>query len=128
LHPTSALWDCLAADPELSRSLWDRRSLVADVDFEHVHFDRPWVPLHTPARSRGLLRPAIRALEELLAAAGVPTLQVLTGRGRHVLWRVARTAFVALAAGGRRAAPGARRIPAANASSPSWRGLNGPAR
>ena len=130
-HPTAALWDCLAADPELSRSLWDRRSLVVDIDFEHVHFDRPWAPLRSPARSRGLLRPAIGALEEILAGHGVPALQVLTGRGRHVLWRVARDsrAFASLARLGKpqeapsvaRSGPGGERVEPELAA--AWNGL-----
>ena len=97
--PTSELAARLARDPELARSLWDREALVADIDLEHVDFDHPERTLAEPERARALLRPTVEALTELLAAAGVPTLHLLTGRGHHLLWRVRKSsrAFAALA-------------------------------
>jgi hypothetical protein len=96
---TTELADRLAGDPELARSLWDRESLIADLDLEHVHFDQPALTLVEPERSRALLRPTVDAFLEQLATAGVPSLHLLTGRGHHLLWRVSRSspAFEALA-------------------------------
>jgi hypothetical protein len=97
--PTAELHVRLANDPELARSVWDRDALLVDLDLEHVHFDRPELPLLEPERSRALQRPTVRALGELLDRAGVPNLHLLTGRGHHLLWRIGRDspAYAALA-------------------------------
>jgi hypothetical protein len=97
--PSTELWAVLAGDRELARSLWDGAALVVDLDLEHVHFDRPWQPLAEPARSLAVQRPVVAALTGQLDEAQVPYLHLLSGRGHHLLWRVARgsRSFAALA-------------------------------
>jgi len=73
---------------EVSRSLWDRRSLVVDLDMEYVNFDFPGEAYLNPERSFGLQRPVVRAVRHLLAEHGIRPLHVLTGRGHHFLWQV----------------------------------------
>jgi hypothetical protein len=73
--PVASLWAAVDRDLELARSLWDRDGLLAHVDIEHVHFDRPWetyasaraaarahrtrtpLGLANPGRQPGLCRP-----------------------------------------------------------------------
>lgn len=86
--PTGRLWDRLDREPELARSLWDRASLVANLDLEHVHFDEPRRPLVEPERSEALQRPLVEAIERLLGAAGVDWTRLATGRGSHFCWRI----------------------------------------
>jgi hypothetical protein len=101
--PVSDTWALLEADPELSRALWDREDLIVDIDLEHVNFDRPAEPVRSPGRARELLAPTLSELRRRLDRAGVQRLEILTGRGRHLLWRVARgsRSFAALARLGR---------------------------
>jgi hypothetical protein len=40
-RPAADLWELLDERGEAARSLWDRRSLIVDLDVEHVHYDRP---------------------------------------------------------------------------------------
>src|SRR5262249_20387971 len=85
-HPARALpsppWPAggLGAPPEArleaARSLWDRASLIAHLDLEHVHFDRPWQPLAEPERSELLQRPLVEALGEALAEHGLAPLHL----------------------------------------------------
>ena len=94
------IWDLLDARLEAARSLWDRASLIAHLDLEHVHFDRPWEPLADPERSERLQRPLVDALSGILAEHGIAPLHLLTGRGHHFVWRIDRgsRAFRELAA------------------------------
>lgn len=98
--PAGQLWKLLDARLEAARSLWDRASLIAHLDLEHVHFDRPWEPLADPERSERLQRPLVDALCEILAEHGIAPLHLLTGRGHHFVWRIERgsRAFLELAA------------------------------
>lgn len=98
LTPTR-LPDLLATELEAARSLWDRRSLLAHLDLEHVHFDRPWEPVTDQPRSRRLQRPIVAVVRGILDQHHVPHLRILTGRGQHFVWRVDRdsSTFSALA-------------------------------
>jgi hypothetical protein len=88
--PAGKLWELLDARLEAARSLWDRASLIAHLDLEHVHFDRPWEPLADPERSERLQRPLADALAGILAEHGIAPLHLLTGRGHHFVWRIER--------------------------------------
>ena len=92
LVPLSAedIWEVLGARLEAARSLWDRISLIAHLDLEHVHFDRPWEALAEPVRSEILQRPLVEAIGEILATHGIAPLHLLTGRGHHFVWRIER--------------------------------------
>jgi hypothetical protein len=98
--PQAALWVAVDRVLELARSLWDRGGLLAHLDLEHVHFDRPGESFTQPERAFALQRPVAEAIERVLGAAGIEPLHVLTGRGHHWAWRIARDspAFWALAA------------------------------
>lgn len=89
-HPPSDLWRLLQAHGEVARSLWDREYLIADLDIEHVHFDRPGEPLHHCRRSRRIQAPVVEAILGLLASYGILPLHFLTGRGHHFMWRIRR--------------------------------------
>jgi hypothetical protein len=84
---------------ELARSLCDRDGLLAHVDIEHVHFDRPWETFAFPERAFALQQPVAAALEASLARRGIVPLHALTGRGHHWAWSISRhsPAFAALA-------------------------------
>lgn len=101
--PAGEIWELLGARLEAARSLWDRTSLIAHLDVEHVHFDRPWEPLADPERSELLQRPLVDAIAGILAEHGIAPLHLLTGRGHHFVWRIERgsRAFRMLAALGR---------------------------
>lgn len=101
--PVAEIWSLLDDQLEASRSLWDRTSLIAHLDLEHVHFDRPWLPLAEPERSYALQRPIAAAIREVLADHGIAPLQLITGRGHHFVWRIdlGSPAFALLAQLGR---------------------------
>lgn len=110
LRPPGELPRLLDEQLEAARSLWDRRSLLAHLDLEHVHFDRPWEALADRPRSAALQRPVVAAIESVLAGHGIEALHLLTGRGHHFVWRIAfeSPVFAALARLGR-PGPGLRR-------------------
>ncbi len=97
-RPVTDLEAMLHDDFEVARSLWDRDSLIAHLDIEHVHFDAPWEPLLYPKRSLFVQRDVVAAIEALLAEFGITALHLLTGRGHHFVWKVNRksAAFAAL--------------------------------
>jgi hypothetical protein len=64
--------------------------LLAHLDIEYVHFDRPWEVFVDPAHAFAVQQPAVAAVEERLAHAGISALHVLTGRGHHWSWRIPR--------------------------------------
>jgi hypothetical protein len=87
-HPVEALDSFFAEGAEIARSLWDSRSLLADLDVEYVNFDRPAEAFLHPARTFALQAPVQRAIERLLAGWGIATLHLLSGRGHHFIWRI----------------------------------------
>ncbi|HSG41096.1 MAG TPA: hypothetical protein VLE27_15770, partial [Thermoanaerobaculia bacterium] len=101
--PAEEVWDLLDERLAAARSLWDRASLIAHLDLEHVHFDRPWQPLADPGRCFALQRPVADAIRAVLAEEGIAPLHLLTGRGHHFVWRIGfeSPAFAALARLGR---------------------------
>lgn len=87
---------------EIRRSLWDRGSLLVDLDIEYVNFDFPAEPYLDPERTFALQEPVAAAALEILAEHGIPALHLLSGRGHHFVWRVRRRsrAFARLASAG----------------------------
>jgi hypothetical protein len=75
-------------DRELARSLWDRQSLLVDLDMECVNFDSPLEAYRFPERTFSIQRPVVDAIEELLASYGIVPLHLISGRGHHFLWRL----------------------------------------
>ncbi len=89
-RPVSELDACLRQQLDLGRSLWDRRSLIADLDIEYVNFDRPAEAYLDPDRVFGLQRPIVLAILAMLGEQGIQPLHLLSGRGHHFLWQMHR--------------------------------------
>jgi hypothetical protein len=99
-EPVSRLSDFFEARMEVSRSLWDRAALLVHLDVEYVNFDDPAEACRNPGRSFELQRPAVETTISLLRGYGIEPLHVLSGRGHHFVWSVAKgsRAFEKLAA------------------------------
>jgi hypothetical protein len=99
----SALARYLERGCDIERSLWDTKSLVADIDVDFENFDNPAAAYLEPARTFGITWPAYSAASEILGRDGIKPLDLIGGRGFHLVWRVARAseAFRRLAAVGR---------------------------
>lgn len=93
------LWECLAHGYDVSRSLWDKNSLIADIDIEYVNFDFPAEPYLDPERMFDLQRPVEDAVQRVLVEFGIRPLHLVSGRGHHFLWKIAKgsPAFLRLA-------------------------------
>lgn len=87
-HPLSDLEHFWDEGRDISRSLWDRKSLIAHLDIEYVNFDYPAEPYVEPNRIFELQRPIEWAVEGLLVDHGLQPLHLLSGRGHHFVWRV----------------------------------------
>jgi hypothetical protein len=79
---------CLDDNLELARSLWDRDSLLVDLDIEYVNFDFPAEPYLDPERTFSLQEPLELAIKTLLPGYGITPLHLLSGRGHHFIWRI----------------------------------------
>jgi hypothetical protein len=88
---------------DVERSLWDTRSLLADIDLDFENFDHAAVAYLEPERAFGLTQPVYSAASGILCRAGITPLDLISGRGFHLVWRIARTseAFRRLASIGR---------------------------
>ena len=89
-HPTHTLTSLLAQHTEVARSMWDRDSLLVDLDMEYVNFDDAAEPYRNFQRAFDIQRPIVRAIEELLTSYGIKPLHLLSGRGHHFIWRITR--------------------------------------
>ena len=88
--PISALDSLLDQGAEIARSLWDASALIADFDIEYVNFDRPDEAFLNPERTFALQVPVRQTIENLLAGYGIAPLHLLSGRGHHFVWQIAR--------------------------------------
>lgn len=88
--PPEGLEGALARSSEIERSLWDREALIAHLDLEYVNFDVPLAPYLDPARSFALQAPVVRAIQQVLLEHGLAPLHLLSGRGHHFSWKIAR--------------------------------------
>jgi hypothetical protein len=75
---------------EIFRSLWDRDSLLVDLNIEYVNFDSPTQPYIDFERTFLLQEPVKREIQNALLHCGIAPLHLLSGRGHHFLWRVRR--------------------------------------
>lgn len=75
---------------EISRSLWDRESLLLHLDIDYVNFDNPIKAYLDPERTFALQRPVELAVEAVLLDYGIKPLHLLSGRGHHFVWRISR--------------------------------------
>jgi hypothetical protein len=97
-YPPKSIKNCKEFVYGISRSVWDRRSLIADMDIEYVNFNFPAEPYLDPLRTFTLLEPVRKAALTTLQNFGIAPLQLITGRGFHFLWTVSQRslAFEAL--------------------------------
>jgi hypothetical protein len=75
---------------EISRSLWDREFLIADLDIEYVNFDFPAEPFLEPERAFFLQEPVRLAAETIFADLNLKPLHLVSGRGHHFIWQISR--------------------------------------
>jgi hypothetical protein len=68
---------------DISRALWDERSLIFVVDLDYQNPDQPSEPYLRPAEVFVKLEPAYRAVRSVLAGYDLHPLAVMTGRGYH---------------------------------------------
>jgi len=80
----------LQSESEVCRSLWDRRDLIVHLDVEYINFDFTAEPYLDPVRTYELQQPVSDAIVEFLAGHGIHPLRLLSGRGYHFVWRIAR--------------------------------------
>jgi hypothetical protein len=90
------LWE---NDWDISRSLWDRESLLVHLDIEYVNFDFPAEPYLEPERIFDLQHSVELVVTAVLLDYGIVPLHLLSGRGHHFVWRVRQNspAFESLA-------------------------------
>jgi len=102
-RPTSDLPVLWQQELDISRSLWDRESLIVHLDIEYVNFDFPVEPYLEPERIFDLQRPVELATEAVFLDYDITPLHLLSGRGHHFVWRVRQNseAFKRLAGLGR---------------------------
>lgn len=85
-----ALDSLFDAGLEISRSLWDETSLLADFDVEYVNFDHAAGAFLEPERVFEIQQPVADAIERTLHEYGISALHLLSGRGHHFVWRIQR--------------------------------------
>jgi hypothetical protein len=90
VRPPSEVDVFLADGLDVSRSLWDRRDLIAHLDMEYVNFEFPDEHLYDPQRAFQLQEPVCSAVERLLEQHGIVPLHIVSCRGHHYSWRIGR--------------------------------------
>lgn len=103
-RPPEHLGEILAAGRDLTRSMWDRRSLLIYVDLDYLRADVPGDAYLHPADAFLKLEPTYRAVRDTLRELGIPALDLMTGAGygfvsRVLLGGVAAARLAALAPG-----------------------------
>jgi len=88
--PPVELSEYLEASLEVDRSLWDKESLIADIDLEYNNFDHPERAWLDPERAFELQQPVLDAIRQVLACVGIAPLILVSGRGFHFVWAVRR--------------------------------------
>jgi hypothetical protein len=86
----ACLNEYLEACLEVDRSLWDQTFLIAHVDLEYHNFDCPEAPWLDPERAFKLQQPVLDATHRILGQAGAVPLILVSGRGFHLVWAIAR--------------------------------------
>jgi hypothetical protein len=88
--PPSQLTALLRKGWDVERSLWDRGVLIADLDLEYANFDSELAPYLEPQRIFSLQQPVLDATLGVLACYGIVPLVLISGRGFHLVWSIAR--------------------------------------
>ena len=89
-YGVGALDSLFDAGLEISRSLWDKNSLLADFDVEYVNFDYAPEAFLEPERVFEMQQPVAATIERTLREYGISALHFLSGRGHHFVWGVQR--------------------------------------
>jgi len=94
------LLECLKNGWDVERSLWDKESLIADLDLDYENFDSAAAVYLDPGRVFALMEPVVSTTVQFLNHTGIEPLELISGRGFHLVWRVPRNseAFRQLAA------------------------------
>jgi hypothetical protein len=79
---------------DINRSLWDSKWLLAHLDIEYVNFDNPYEIYSNPIRPFMIQHPIELMIEKQLLSYGITALHVLSGRGHHFTWKMARNSDV----------------------------------
>jgi hypothetical protein len=87
-HSPEDLYSFFEEGAEIFRSLWDRSSLIADLDIEYVNFDHPEKAYFEPESIFSLQEPVESAIVDVLSQYGIGPLHILSGRGHHFVWRI----------------------------------------
>jgi hypothetical protein len=87
-YPVDALASLLDSGADISRSLWDDRSLLIHLDIDYQNTDFPGEAFHHPAEVFFKLEPVYRTIVHLLRRLGLPLLPIMTGQGYHFTGRV----------------------------------------
>jgi hypothetical protein len=86
--PVSRLFEYLDCGFNIERSLWDRNSLIADLDIDYENFDFPAEAYLRPERAFALIQPTVEATIEVLSGYGIHPLHMIGGRGHHLVWAI----------------------------------------
>jgi len=85
----AALDQAFAEGVDVCRSLADRRGTILQLDVDYVSPLDPGAPYRDPATCFRRMEPVYRAVRSAFAAAGVPVIALMTGRGYHFTARAA---------------------------------------
>lgn len=88
IHAPRAFPSLLDSGRDLSRSLWDRTSLIAHLNIKYVNFEYPHEAYMDPVRTFRLQDPVHAVAERILSRHGIERLRLVTGRGYHYVWRI----------------------------------------
>ena len=89
-YEVRALDSLFDAGREISRSLSDETSLLADFDVEYVNFDDAAAAFLEPERIFEIQEPVAATIESTLNDYGISPLHLLSGRGHHFVWCIRR--------------------------------------
>lgn len=77
---------CLRRSLDIGRSLWDRTSLVVDLDIDYVNFSFPAEAHVHPGRTFQVLQPVVDTARRILSDWELSPLHLLSGGGHHLIW------------------------------------------
>jgi hypothetical protein len=76
---------------DVGRSLWDKQQLIVHLDIEYVNFDFPGEVYLDYYRAFFLQQSVVINTEKILLECGIQPLHLLSGRGHHFVWSVAKS-------------------------------------
>ena len=86
--PAADLDDLLNRGADVSRSTWDRDSLLMCVDIDYLNADRPGHAFAQPGDVFSKMEPTYQAICQLLEDYGIEMLAMMTGRGYQLTGRI----------------------------------------